>query len=107
VIERVSSMSYEAYVQAHVYGPAGMRRTSGDPREPYARGRTFMRQGGGVELTRVVNDFALPATGRPAGGGYSTVEDLVSFVRALRAGKLVSPAPTAPVAAARLGRLGR
>jgi CubicO group peptidase (beta-lactamase class C family) len=90
VIEIVSGLSYEDYVQRHVYAPAGMTRTSGDPHEPYARGHTFMRQGGAIALSRDVNDFALAATGSPAGGGYSTVEDLVSFARALRGGRLVS-----------------
>ena len=90
VIELVSGMSYEDYVQRHVFAPAGMLRTSGDPREPYARGRTFMRQGGAVALSRDENEFALPGIGSPAGGGYSTVLDLVSFARALRAGRLVS-----------------
>ena len=96
VIELVSGLSYEEYVQRHVFAPAGMRRTSAGPREPYALGHTFMRRGGGVALSREVNDFALPATGSPAGGGYSTVEDLlVSFARALRAGStLVPTAPT-------------
>jgi CubicO group peptidase (beta-lactamase class C family) len=90
VIESVAGMSYEDYVQRHVYAPAGMTRTSGDPREPYARGATFMREGGSYALTPGANDFALPGTGSPAGGGYSTVLDLVSFARALLAGKLVS-----------------
>ncbi len=38
VIELVSSLSYEDYVQRHVFAPAGMTRTSGYAREPYARG---------------------------------------------------------------------
>jgi CubicO group peptidase (beta-lactamase class C family) len=90
VIELVSGMSYEDYVQRHVFAPAGMSRTSGDPQEPYAPGHTFMREGGAVALSRTANDFALPATGSPAGGGYSTVGDLVAFARALRGEKLVS-----------------
>lgn len=90
VIELVSGMSYEDYVQRHVFAPAGMTRTSGDAREPYARGYTFARPGGAAETWRTVNDFALPATGSPAGGGYSTVIDLVAFARALRGGTLVS-----------------
>jgi len=90
VIELVSGMSYEEYVQRYVFAPAGMTRTSGDAREPYARGHTFMRSDGSIALAREVNDFAVPATGSPAGGGYSTVGDLVSFARALRAGKLLS-----------------
>jgi len=90
LIEVVSGMSYEEYVQQHVFAPAGMTRTSGDPREPHARGLTYMRKGGAIALTRDLNDFALGATGTPAGGGYSTVGDLVLFARALRSGKLVS-----------------
>jgi len=90
VIEVVSGQSYEEYVQQHVFAPAGMTRTSGAPREPYAHGYTFMRKGGAIALTREVNDFALGAQGTPAGGGYSTVGDLVSFARALRTGNLVS-----------------
>ena len=90
VIELVSGLSYEEYVQQHVFATAGMRRTSADPHEPYARGHTFLRPGGAIALSREGNEFALPATGSPAGGGYSTVEDLVLFARALRAGRLVS-----------------
>ncbi len=90
VIELVSGLPYEEYLQRHVFAPAGMRRSSGDPREPYARGRTYMRRGGAVALSREDNEFALPGTGSPAGGGYSTVPDLVAFARALRAGQLVS-----------------
>jgi CubicO group peptidase (beta-lactamase class C family) len=89
IIELVSGMSYEEYVQRHVFAPAEMTRTGGDPREPYAPGYTFTREGGKTELSRDRNDFALPATGTPAGGGYSTVADLVSFARALRDGILV------------------
>ena len=92
VIEIVSGKSYENYMQEHVYAPAGMIRTSGEPREPYARGYTFMRKGGAIALTREDNAFAVPGMGTPAGGGYSTVGDLVAFARALPTGKLVSQA---------------
>ncbi|HJQ35875.1 MAG TPA: serine hydrolase domain-containing protein [Thermoanaerobaculia bacterium] len=90
IIEAVAGMSYEEYVQQHVYRVAGMAGTRGDC-DSCAIGYTFARRGGAIALTRERNDFALPGAGSPAGGGYSTVRDLIAFVRALRAGKLVSP----------------
>jgi CubicO group peptidase (beta-lactamase class C family) len=90
IIEVASGVTYEEYVQKNVFAPAGMSSTSGDPRAPYAHGYTFVRPGGVATASRTRNDFAVPGTGSPAGGGYSTVGDLVSFARALRSGKLVS-----------------
>ena len=37
------------------------------------------------------NTDTLPCRGTSAGGGYSTVGDLIRFSEALRTGKLVSP----------------
>jgi CubicO group peptidase (beta-lactamase class C family) len=91
VIEVISGMTYEQYVQQNIFRPAGMTRTSGDGDESRAIGYTFARAGGAIELTPAPNDFALPGSGSPAGGGYSTVPDLISFARALRSGALVSP----------------
>jgi CubicO group peptidase (beta-lactamase class C family) len=87
IIEHVSGESYYDYVRRHIYEPAGMTRTehlmnaSSDP----ARAMAYTR----------VDDAAppalaeLPGRGSPAGGGYSTVGDLVRFAQALRAGKLI------------------
>lgn len=68
-----------------------MTRTSGDGDASRAIGYTFARAGGAIDLTPARNDFALPGSGSPAGGGYSTVRDLISFARALWSGALVSP----------------
>ena len=91
VIERVSGQDYFDYVREHVYRPAGM--TSSDSYEldrvnrDLAVGyeRRFTR--GGEEWRN--NVFQHVIRGGPAGGGYSTVEDLTRFAEALKSGKLV------------------
>lgn len=89
VIERVSGDSYYDYVRAHVYEPAGMTSTNSSPRNAYVENQAvgytkrgiltgFLRIGGGRP-----NTDNLPFRGTAAGGGYSTVEDLLRFANAL------------------------
>ncbi|MBO9560705.1 MAG: beta-lactamase family protein [Caulobacter sp.] len=86
ILERVAGESYEAYFEAHVFGPAGMTATGQTPRDgdalPYAGGALA----GMTPLT--------PYTGLPAGGGYSTVDDLHAFATALREHRLLDAAHT-------------
>jgi D-alanyl-D-alanine carboxypeptidase len=88
VIERISGQDYFSYVRQHLYKPAGMNTSFGfesRKKEPcMATGYTTERG------TLEPNDFALVA-GSPAGGGYSTVHDLLKFASALRQHKLVGP----------------
>jgi CubicO group peptidase (beta-lactamase class C family) len=92
VIERASGQDYFDYVRQHIYAPAGM--TSSDsyeldrvnPNLAVGYDRTFTKQG--VEWRN--NIFMHVIRGGPAGGGYSTVQDLTRFAEALKAGKLVS-----------------
>ena len=88
IIERVSGMPYERYVAERIFAPAGMSRTGyphGDAIEPdVAIG--YSRQLGGEALRS--NVFAHGAAGSAAGGGYSTVGDLLAFANALRSGTL-------------------
>ena len=88
VIEKVSGENYYDYVQKHVYEPAGMT-SSGS--EPYANPAA----GTSVAYTQDESGTLVPSTGMlgyrgvPAGGGYSTVGDLVRFADALLANKLL------------------
>jgi CubicO group peptidase (beta-lactamase class C family) len=87
IIEHVSGESYYDYVRRHIYEPAGMTRTehpmsaSSDPSRAIAYSR--------VDDAAPPAPAPLPGRGSPAGGGYSTVGDLVRFAQALRAGKLI------------------
>ncbi len=89
VIEKVSGVSYYDYVRKHVFEPAGMRSTDSLPESETASKRAtgYMRKNGAW----VTNADTLPWRGSSAGGGYSTVEDLLRFARALSAGKLIKP----------------
>ena len=91
VIEIVSGQSYYDYVRENIYKPAGMMNTDcyeldkvnlnlavGYDKEYNDNGYTFSN-----------NIFAHVLRGGPQGGGYSTVEDLLKFDRALRGNKLV------------------
>jgi CubicO group peptidase (beta-lactamase class C family) len=90
VIERVSGQSYYDYVAEHVYKPAGMTLSGSDPEDATVRDRAtgYMRKQGGGGWTP--NTDTLPYRGTSAGGGYSTVGDLMKFADALMSHKLLN-----------------
>ncbi len=90
VIERVTGQSYYDYVAEHVYKPAGMTLTASEPENVTVPGRAngYMRAQGGGGWT--LNTDTLPYRGTSAGGGYSTVGDLMKFADALLAHKLLN-----------------
>jgi D-alanyl-D-alanine carboxypeptidase len=94
VIERVTGQNYYDYVQDHIFKPAGMTLTGSLPEDQVVPGRSigYMRsQGTGG---RVPNTDTLPYRGTSAGGGYSTVGDLLKFADALMSHKLLNAAST-------------
>lgn len=89
IIERVSGQNYYDYVQEHIYEPAGMTATGSTPKteRPENLAVGYMRgPSGKVEP----NWETLPYRGMSAGGGESTVGDLLRFANALRGYKLLS-----------------
>jgi D-alanyl-D-alanine carboxypeptidase len=94
VVERVSKQSYYDYVAEHVYKPAGMTLTGSEPESEAVRDRSigYTRPRGGGAWTP--NTDTLPYRGTSAGGGYSTVGDLMKFADALMAHKLLTPEST-------------
>lgn len=94
VIEVASGQDYFAYIREHVYRPAGM--TNSDAYEldrvnhNLAVGYEREQTPRGVEYRN--NIFQHVIRGGPAGGGYSTVDDLTRFAEALKGGRLVSSA---------------
>jgi CubicO group peptidase (beta-lactamase class C family) len=108
VIEKVTGESYDDYIAAHIYRPAGMTDTGCfemDIDTPnLAIG--YSRESSSDGQPRLVNNlFKHVIKGGPAGGGFSTSPDLLRFDQALRNGKLVrsemlatlwSPKPASP-----------
>ena len=95
VVERVSGEDFRDYLRTHIFRPAGMTRTTwvrsadvavpyalGDPDDPLAPDRPWVS----------AEPFYASLLGGPAigaGGEYSTVMDLVAFVRALESGRIL------------------
>jgi D-alanyl-D-alanine carboxypeptidase len=89
LIEKVSGQSYYDYVRDHIFKPAGMTSTASEPEEQSVTDRSvgYMRaETGGWQP----NTDTLPYRGTSAGGGYSTVEDLLKFATALQTHKLLN-----------------
>ncbi len=102
VVQRVSGQDYFEYVREHVYVPAGMKNTDAfemDHDTPnLAIGYTpdRRREDGQMLPGKLRNNLYLHVVkGGPAGGGFSTVEDLIAFGQALRQAKLVPPSQVA------------
>lgn len=93
IVEKASGMPYEKYVAEQVFARAEMTSTgyprSDRPESDIAQG--YSRRGGDGSL---VNNLAMHGvTGSAAGGGYSTALDLLTYVKAVRAGKFPNANP--------------
>jgi D-alanyl-D-alanine carboxypeptidase len=94
IIEKVSGRDYFDYVRDEVFKRAGMGdtdfyeadRVTPDLASGYTKQNRYLQ--GSDEWTSSV--FISPVKGGPAGGAYSTVEDLLRFDRALRSHKLLT-----------------
>jgi CubicO group peptidase (beta-lactamase class C family) len=88
LIEVVSGQSYDAYVREHIFEVTGMFQTDSRPEADRVPGRAigYTRGQGGLAL----NTALLPWSGTSAGGGYSTVGDLLLFAQALGSEKLLT-----------------
>jgi CubicO group peptidase (beta-lactamase class C family) len=88
IIEKASGISYYDYVRSRIFGPAGMKSTDSLPETEVIPGRAtgYLRR----DANWTSNADTLPWRGMAAGGGYSTVRDLLRFATALESGKLIS-----------------
>ena len=93
IVEKVSGQSYYDYVRDHIFTPAGMTASGSDPEEVAVPGRAkgYMQQKGAW----VPNTDTLPYRGTSAGGGYTTVGDLLRYATALTGHVLLDAEHTA------------
>jgi CubicO group peptidase (beta-lactamase class C family) len=83
IVEKVSGQNYYDYVRQHIYEPAGMTATGSEPEDESVADRSV----GYTQMRGVAwqpNTDTLPYRGTSAGGGYSTVRDLLRFANALQ-----------------------
>ena len=100
IVEAASGENYFDYIRKHVYEPAGMRDS-----DCYDLDRDVANLASGYTRSPDgwrTNIFLHVVRGGPAGGGYSTVPDLLRFALALRGGKLMSPATTSTFVAGKM-----
>jgi D-alanyl-D-alanine carboxypeptidase len=96
IIEKASGMSYFDYVRENIYKPAGMENT-----DHFMADMTVDNLASGYTRTwdgaehpnepRRDNIYTRPARGSSAGGGYSSADDLLRLVIALKADRLSAP----------------
>jgi CubicO group peptidase (beta-lactamase class C family) len=96
LVERSSGQDYYSYVRDHVFTPAGMTRTGSfavDSLPPntaigYTRGEDAP-----PSAPLYSNHEELPGRGSSAGGGYSTADDLLKFLKSLREHRIPNGPP--------------
>ena len=87
IIQKVSGEDYYDYVRDHIFRSAGMTDTASLPESENVPGRVngYAQKDG----KWVLNTDTLPWRGTSAGGGYSTLADLLKFAHAMMDGKLL------------------
>jgi D-alanyl-D-alanine carboxypeptidase len=88
IIEKVTSVSFDEYMQRKIFALAGMKSTGSWPESEAVPGRAagYRRRDGAW----VSNADSLPWRGMAHACDYSTARDLYQFAQALQAGKLIS-----------------
>ena len=97
LIERLSGQDYYSFVRDHILEPAGMTRTGSffvDSLPPNtAIGYTTGRENAPPGAPLHPNTQELPGRGSSAGGGYSTAQDLLKLLKALREHRIPNGLP--------------
>ena len=92
IVEKVSGKTYEDYLEANIFRPAGMTHTAFDHAANVVPERASgYRWDGETVVNAAYGDPAFPAS---AGALRSTLDDMYQFDRALKSGKLFSQAIT-------------
>jgi D-alanyl-D-alanine carboxypeptidase len=97
LIERLSGEDYYSYVREHIFAPAGMTRTGSffvdSLPSNTAIGYTRGDENAPSTAPLRPNTQDLPGRGSSAGGGYSTAQDLLTFLQALRGRRIANGLP--------------
>ena len=97
LIERLSGRDYYSYVREHIIEPAGMTRTGSFAVDSLPPNTAIGYTRGGMDAPRDApvrpNTQELPGRGSSAGGGYSTAQDLLKFLKALREQRIANGLP--------------
>lgn len=88
IVERISGVSYENFLQTHIFGPLEMADSGYDHHKIILKNRaTGYRKRDGEWVRAEYLDMSFPFS---AGALYSTVDDLYRWGQALNAGHLIS-----------------
>jgi D-alanyl-D-alanine carboxypeptidase len=87
LVEKVTAHNYYDYVESHIFRPAGMAHTSYPLKQNMSAVAIGYTTLDASQLHASTDE--LPWRGTPAGGGVSTAGDMLKFVAALNAGKLI------------------
>jgi CubicO group peptidase (beta-lactamase class C family) len=90
VIQHLSGESYYNYVREHVFAPAGMSDTGNEPWDWIVPNRASGYTAMGMPPGQLKSNIFMLQRGGSAGGGYSTVSDLLRFSKALQGDRLLS-----------------
>ncbi len=95
MIEQITGMTYRDYVRQHVFTPAGMTQSDflrmDRVHENVAEGADPIRDESDQITGWKKNFYSFPPVGSPDAGAQVTAVDLDNFLRAVQAGKLLSP----------------
>ncbi|HUV30416.1 MAG TPA: serine hydrolase domain-containing protein [Acidobacteriota bacterium] len=101
VVESITGIDFSEYIRQNVFNPAGMRDSGyfSTDQLPERTAYAYIKKNDGTWRT---NFFAVPITGAPDGGAYTTAPDMAKFWRALLEGRLLGDEMTGQMMEAKI-----
>lgn len=87
IVEEVSGLGYDDYLQRNIFTPVGMTSTGNRPESEVLPRRAVSYTAAGARLKSAAD--TLPLNGTAAGGGYATVGDFNRFLGGLTSHRLL------------------